>query len=61
MAVERVAGDYLSLLALATLLGEDVSRAATLKKYKQLLGSLSDFWRASTECPWGAMATNLPY
>ena len=54
MAVERVAGDYLSLLALADL-GEDVSRAATLKKYKQLLGSLGDFWQASTEClgaPW---------
>jgi hypothetical protein len=54
MAVERVAGDYLSLLALAEL-EEDVSRAATLKKYKQLLGSLGDFWRASTEClgaPW---------
>jgi hypothetical protein len=52
--VNRVRSDYLLLLMLSTK-GQDVSRIAARKKYKQLLGSLMDFHRAfaaSVGAPW---------
>lgn len=43
--VNRVRSDYVLLLVLASK-GQDVSRAAVRKKYKKLLGTLTDFHRA---------------